>query len=436
MKRKRTYLTINPKDFIHGPYIKCPRCNKNSFGILMICDHHYCRRCAECYYPRGDEPAAKYPLPELNKKIIYIDQFAISNMMMFLNPSTKAYQRRRVDPFWGKLFEKLDTLCKLQLVICPDSDFHRDESLLAPFYEPLKRMYELLSHGVSFYNHKTIQRLQILGQLRIWLGESKKLDLNVHRVTHGDINAWQRRFIFSLNLQYPQELIGATRTNRGKAAGHLEHIFRRWQSEKRKDFCDWYNEEKKGFAKGLVEAYHKYLENFAMVSFGLVPFQLESLLPSSAVTTFQAIKRRLREKGIKEKDLNSKLGEFLRSEEFESAPFIKIASILYAAMARKAATGKKKLPTRGFVTDVQIISTLLPYCDAMFIDKECRNFLMERPLCDEIDYGTRMFSLGNRNEFINYLDNIKSEASKKHLRKVMEVYGPDWMKPFWEIYKQ
>lgn len=434
MNKKGQYVTISPKDFIRGPYIECPKCGKNSFGILMICDHYYSRRCAECYYPGGHEPAAQYPLPELNKKIIYVDQFAISNMMKFLNPDTKAHQKGNVDSFWSRLFERLDTLCKLQLIICPDSDFHEHESLLAPFYGPLKRMYELFSNGVSFYDHETIQRFQILGQLNIWFGETKTLDLDVHKITHGNINAWRKRFIVSVNTQKPQELIDEIRTNREKVAEHLKDVFRLWQSEKDKDFYYCYNEEKKAMAGVLIKSYREYLTNFAMISFGLAPFQLGDVLPNMAIITFHEIKERLKEKKFKEENLNRKLEEFLRSEIFEDTPFIKISSMLYAAMARQAANGRKNLPTRGFDTDVQIISTLLPYCDAMFIDNECRSFLAERPLCYEINYGTKVFSYANRNEFIDYLDNIESEASEEHLKKVNEVYGSEWRKPFWEIY--
>ena len=66
-------------------------------------------------------------------------------MMKFLNPATKSHRKVKGDIFWGKLFEQLHTLCKLQLIICPDSDMHETESLLAPYYESLKRIYELLS---------------------------------------------------------------------------------------------------------------------------------------------------------------------------------------------------------------------------------------------------------------------------------------------------
>lgn len=436
MDKEVKYITISPKDFIHGPYIKCPKCGKNTFGVLMISEHCYYRRCSECLYPHPsrNEESAMYPLPELNKKVIYIDQFSISNMMKFLNPNTKAYQKG-VDPFWAKLFEKLDTLCKLQLIICPDSVFHRYESLLAPFYEPLRRMYELFSHGVSFYDHETIQRFQIIRQLRIWLGDTDKIDLDVHGVTHCNINVWQGRYNISVNMKNPQELIDEIRSNREKTADYLKDVFIRWQSERDKDFYYCYNEEKKAEAKVLVKSYQKYLKNFFMVSFGLAPFNVGDLLPDMATITFHEIKERLKEKEIKEEDLDRKLGEFLRSQEFEDAPFIKISSMLYAAMARQAASGRKKLPSRGFQTDVQIISTLLPYCDAVFIDNECRGFLAERPLCDEINYGTKVFSLTNKDEFLRYLDDIKSAAPKEHLNKVEEVYGPDWGKPFWGIYK-
>ena len=181
---------LSLKDFIHGPYIKCPKCGKNSFSVSIICDHHYFRRCTECYYPDPSkgEKSHKYLLPKLNKKVIYIDQFAISNMMKFLNPATKSHRKVKGDIFWGKLFEQLHTLCKLQLIICPDSDMHETESLLAPYYESLKRIYELLSNGISFQSHETIKLFQIIGQFSIWIGDTKKYDLNVQDIVRKNID--------------------------------------------------------------------------------------------------------------------------------------------------------------------------------------------------------------------------------------------------------
>lgn len=426
--------------FINPPYIKCPKCGKDTFGILMICAHHYCRRCSECYYPhpsRG-EHGEIYSLPDLDKKIIYIDQFSISNMMKFLNPQTKGHKRAGADAFWGELFERLDTLCKLQLIICPDSDFHKYESLLFPFYKQLERMYELFSHGVSFYDHETMKLFQTLGQFKIWLGETKNAELDVHKVTHGEINAWQDRFIISVGSYDSQALIDELRSNRERSYDYMAGVFKRWQSEKDKEFDFWYNEEIKSEAGVIIELFTRDLQNMAKACLGIAPVEVGALLPGFASRLIYEMKDRLKEKGVAgEENLNKKVGEFLRSKVFEETPYLMISSALYAAMAERAAHhGRKQPPGKGFFTDVKIISTSLPYCDAMFVDNECRSLLSERAVVKKLQYKTKIFSLANKKEFLKYLDDIKSSASLKHIKAIEEVYGIDWAKPYWEIFKQ
>ena len=436
MKRTGDFITISPKDFIHGPYITCPKCGKNSFGVLTISGGGYCRRCAECYYPHGHEAAAFFPLPELDKKIIYLDQFAISNMMLLLHPKTESRRKKRVSPFWGELFGRIDSLCKLQLIICPDSDFHRTESSLAPFYDSLQRMYELLSHGVSFYDHETIRRFQISHQLEAWLGEQEIPPLNVHQIVHGSINIWQERFIISFNMPRNPDTANAIRQSREQVLEGMKEVFVQWREDKSMTFDDWYEEERNSWPRALAKSYHEFLANYALVSMGARPFQLDAILPNFAVITFHCIKDRLKEHGYEKRELDGKLIEFLQSREFKDAPFLRISAMLYAALARKVAAGRKKPPTKGFATDVEIVSTLLPYCDAMFIDNECAGYLAEEPLCNEIKYGTKIFSLNTKDEFLEYLDGIKTDAPKEHFDVVKEVYGVDWGKPFVELYRQ
>jgi len=431
---------ISLKDFLNGPYIKCPKCGKNSFSVSIICDHHYFRRCTECFYPDPSkgEKGIKYPLPKLNKRIIYIDQFAISNMMKFLNPSAKSHTKVKEDIFWGKLFGQLHTLCKLQLIICPDSDIHEAESLLAPYYKPLKRIYELFSHGVSFKSHETIKLFQIIGQFNIWVGDTEKYDLNIQDIVNKEINVWQDRFNITINRDNPQSLIEDIRTNRNKVDGHVRDVFKKWQKEESKGFNFWYKEERKSIAKALINRYQKDLARRLRMLFGLIPFKPDAFNKSFSTKTIFAIKKRLKCHSISgENNISKKLGDFLYSETFEDAPHIKIASMLYAAMARRVIDqGRKKPPGRGFLNDVEMISTLLPYCDAMFIDNECRSFLLEKPLCEEIDYGTKVYSLSNKEEFIEYLDEIRKSASEEHIKAVEEVYGPNWSKPYWSIFKK
>lgn len=58
--------------------------------------------------------------------------------MKVLNPEMDAYKKGRTDEYWLRLFERLDSLCKLQLIICPDSEFHNNESMVTGFYQQLK----------------------------------------------------------------------------------------------------------------------------------------------------------------------------------------------------------------------------------------------------------------------------------------------------------
>ena len=430
---------LSLKDFINGPYIKCPKCGENSFSVSVICDNHYFRRCIECYYPDSSkgEKSVKYMLPQLNKKVIYIDQFAISNMMKFLNSATKSHKKVKNDIFWGKLFEQLHTLCKLQLIICPYSDMHETESLLAPNYESLKRIYELLSNGISFQSHETIKLFQIISQFNIWAGDTKRFDLNVQDIVSKKINVWQDRLNILINRDNSQSLIEEIRTNRDKVDDYIKEIFIKWQKEKNKDFDYWYKAERRSIAETLIKLYQKNLERILKMSYGLIPFEPDAVFPSFANKVLYAIIKRLKRKGIsEEKEVYKKLVEFLYTETFENAAHIEIASMLYAAMARRANKGKKEPPGRGFLNDIEVISTLLPYCDAMFIDNECRSLLLEKPLCDDISYSTKVFSLSNKEEFLEYLDQIKHSASEEHMKAVEEVYGSNWAKPYWGIFKQ
>jgi len=430
-------IKFDPSIFISPPYIKCPKCGKDSFGILMICDHYYCRRCRECFYPRGTEPAASYLLPELNKKIIYVDQFMISNMMKALNPQTKSYQKGTLDEFWVRCFERLDSLCKLQLIICPDSSFHTNESLLSSYFKPLKRMYELLSHGVSFYDHETIKRFQIYEHATNWISGKvgKELNLDVHSVVRGKINAWQDKLIISVNLHYDLDWIDDLRKIREKTHKGLDEVFKRWQSEKDKTFDDWFEEESMAFGRVILQIYLNYLKRFAEISTRHVELTVNDMLPPSSVILIHSIHDAFRRAGIQDPDIWPKTVEYLTSSSLKDVPFIKISSMLNASLARKAATGRKKPPNQGMVNDIEFISVLLPYCDAMFIDNECQAYLKEQPLCDVIDYGTAVFSQNTKGKFLNYLDEIELNAPMEHLDKVNEIYGKGWREPYTTLYR-
>lgn len=397
----------------------------------MISENRFTRRCRDCWHTQT------YSLPALKKRVIYLDQLALSEMMKALNPQTKAHQKGRTDPFWIALFEKLDALTKSQLVVCPDSSAHSEESILSPFNKALRRMYELFSHGVSFHDPWTIERFQLHKHLTAWLaGTSNQLTFDTLSVIRGSgLHGWKDRIIVSAEFPWEQDWIDQLRANRDKLADDIAQVFTRWQSEKQKGFDDWYKEEVYSFGSNHLRAYSAYYRRLDEVYSGKREPTENDIYPPQSVLLINDILRVLRHAGIEEENISPKVMEYFSSQSMTELPFLKTSSLMWAAIARQAAHGGRvKLPSRGMSKDITTISTLMPYCDAMFIDKECKNLLSEEPLQSRINYGTKLFSLSNRQEFLDYLDDIKNNASAEHFDLVKGLYGDDFDKPFTTLY--
>lgn len=427
------FIRIDPRDFITPPFQTCPKCGRETFGVLMIPGRHYVRRCRqrECWH------TAHFPLPSLKKTVIYVDQFAISNMMVALNPATEAHRAGRVNPVWLDLFRRLDHLAKLQLIVCPDSGFHYDESIVSPFYRPLKRMYELLSGGITFQDSSYIEQSHLIVAGKEWMkGQpAPRFDLNPQDVVTGELNRWWDRLQVTVNTNVPQEWVEDVRRQREQAHDLMGEVFERWRTE-RPTFDQVFAEEIRAYGRALVENYLNHVRRVIRVHGGQEAPSLELLGPTS-LQTLHEIQDALRESGVADAEVWPKTIEFLTSDSLQHVPFLRLRCMLFAAVSRKAAAGQRRLPTRGFMTDVLMVSCLLPYCDAMFVDNEIAAYLAEQPLVGEVArFGTRIFSLNSMQAFFSYLDDIEAVAPQNHLELVRTVYGPDWARPFETVYRQ
>jgi hypothetical protein len=185
-----------------------------------------------------------------------------------------------------------------------------------------------------------------------------------------------------------------------------------------------------------LRIYFAHLKKWDEIFNGKIQMAIDDVLGPPAVTTIRALNSVFQEHNVPQEEVLSRTIEFLISPTMKEVPFNKISSMLYAALARKAAGGRKKQPGQGIVNDIPMISVLLPYCDAMFLDKECYSYLNEEPLKSELDYKKKLFSLTNRDEFMDYLDAIERSAPKMHISKVAEVYGDSWLTPYTTLYRK
>jgi hypothetical protein len=115
--------------------------------------------------------------------------------------------------------------------------------------------------------------------------------------------------------------------------------------------------------------------------------------------------------------------EFGRANRIAEAPFVRLQSLMFAAMAMRAAHGQNEPPDKGTTTDVETVACLLPYCDAMFMDNGCRSLLLDVPKDLRPPDTARVFSLNIKAQFLDYLRSIRDSMTAEHIAAIREVYG-------------
>jgi hypothetical protein len=418
---------LDPRNLISPPYRTCPKCSHGNFGVLIISGARYTRRCRDCWH------TAEFPLPKLRKKIIYLDQFVISNLMKLKNPATPGHTRVVSDRFWQELHDLLFQLRHLQLICCPDSGSHEEESLTSPFNADLKKMYESLSGGISFNRFDGIKSQQI-GELALaWPeGREPKFDFDPRSVLSRDPNDWNERFYIVMG-DNPFMLATNLRQVRADLHANIGRLFRDvWGAEKR-TFAYWYELERAGYqgylGQAVVKSRREGLEAILAYRPGVeIPLQnLEKVLPSFAEGLAASLEHIFRfprdgtERSLEDADRLEK--DFGKANRIADAPFVKLQSLMYAAVAMRAAGGQKEPPNEGTTTDVDTVAHLLPYCDAMFMDNGCRSLLLDVPEDLRPADVEKVFSLNSKVEFLDYLRGIRASISAEQLHAIRDVYG-------------
>lgn len=390
-------IVFDPKDLIGPPYGPCSKCGKPNEGLLSVGGRGYTRRCKDCWNTYDLQ------LPALAKKVVYLDQFAISDMMKSVNPTERAHKEKRVDPYWRDLFRRLDRAAKLQLVVCPSSELHWSESMATKGEQALRRIYEHFSGDAEFDECDQIEFSQVEADVRAWLADpaSPTPALVASAATNGKLNDWWGLLSVSMGYKPEQlERLGEyVRADRDQLSGELTQAFTTWQKTKPsfEDQADW---------------------EFST---------LERL-------RFRLVASALRRAGISDELVVPQAKDYFKSGRFRNIPFVRLICFLYAALARRAAGGQTTPPNRGTINDFKMVAYLLPYCDAILLDRFCHAYLREEPLRSEVaKHRCRVYSADNKDDLLKYLDELLASCPKDHADLVNKVYGEDWTKPYESI---
>lgn len=422
-------VRIDPRDFISAPYKLCPKCGHEKFGVLTISGSRYTRRCRDCWH------SAYFHLPKLQKKIIYLDQFVISNLMKLKNSATKGHARVAADPFWQELHDLLFELRHLQSICCPDSGSHEQESRTSPFNKELKEMYEALSGGITFINFDSIKSLQITELARA-MSESREtaFDFDPEHVLSRDPNEWNERFyiVFGDN-----PFISETNLRQVRATWHAEiaRLFKDVWAVENHPFPYWYDLERKGYQEYLRQSVVKSRKERAEMMLAyqpgreIAPEELEKTLSSFAenlLATLEHVMRFPRDGSERSAEDAGRLSrEFGQQNRIADAPFVQLQALMFASIAMRAAGGQKEPPNEGTITDIDTVSHLLPYCDAMYMDNGCRSLLMDVPKDLRPSGSAKVFSPNVKDEFLDYLRHIRASITAEQTQAIRDIYGDE-----------
>jgi hypothetical protein len=373
----------------------------------MINDLTYVRRCNECDY------SDVLDLPDPQKKIIYLDQFAISSLVKV--------GLGRAGPVWQRVRHSLDKAIRAQAIICPHSEIHKSESVLSSkLKDQLKDLYRQISLNRSFRSPLEIQQHHIREALKLFELDSPYSTWPRWRyILEDSPNIWNPDFFVTVKTDFVSNRADTARKVKQDLLRQLaitNPIFRASENT----FEQQYALEVHQAAKNIAILFKNDIKLIADAQTS--EDRAWAFLRGSAYSDImRLILRYFEKRGYRGVQVYEKAAVFLVSPRFEEMPHIRTSAAIWAGLIREVHYGAPDVSPSDF-NDVEAISHYAPYCDAMLIDNRMRNLLTTNPVKDKIRLTTSFFSSKTLEDFIAYLDCITDAVSEPVAKAVRDIY--------------
>lgn len=402
--------------FERAPFEACPHCRApDTFGILSAGGETVRRRCKVCRF------ALNEVLPEVEKKVIYLDQFAISELY-----KVKSKTRRQDAPnlqFWQDFQRLANRAYLLQQAVFPASNIHSDETIVSPFASDLGLAHEMMSGDTSFEAAYIIAGQHEFAYAQAFINQSPppELSANVDDILKGGRNKWLPDMHVTVDMDYSM-FADAIRASRASARKDLQVLADKWAREK-PTFDDILKNEMESYASAHKQAC-EYSANQAARSlenndnFGFV-----NAVESSSLEQYRALRRFFETRGIPKEHSHAAVLQFREWPALWQLPSHRIFAYLMAAHGWKISCGQRRPMEAGILNDFVAISTYGPYVDAMFVDKECAELLAHGRVRKDVSLKAKVFSLRTREDFLQYLTDLAESATQEVRHFAKEIYG-------------
>jgi hypothetical protein len=385
----------------------CPGCGgKNSFGNVSVCGSHVLRGCMSCKY------STTVWLPQVRKKIIYLDQF-------FFSGAFREGDKRFVDAA-----HRISHLSALQLLVVPFSSIHEDETHQWGGYdgknkENLMEFIKATSRGHEFEPAYDVERIQIIRAFQAFLiGHSPEFALKESDVVKNDIHEWDDYFRFDVGRYVGNiELI---RDLKLQSVEQLVASFEGWRQSSN-TFDQDLALEIRAAGKNYLDSYFQYLAR-------LVGGDFSALFDSPIMSTVIQQMLLYFPDETQPEDQLKQVANFFISKHFAEIPYQWLSTRMFATLKdmvkRGAHANREKALNRlsGFFHDVKHVATYAPYCDAFIMDQPMAALVSDPHVGLEKRYGVKVYSLNNWDELFDWLDIVEAEMSEEHRSGLSAAY--------------
>lgn len=383
----------------------CPGCGRNdSFGnVDVFGGQTVFQGCKKCNYH------VRIPLPKLKKKIVYLDQF-------FFSHTFRGQEKRFLDAA-----ARIERASSLQLLVAPYSSIHEDETHLWSGRDELFRFMKGVSRGHKFQYAQEVHRMQLLRAFEAWREKSSAgYQCEEQDALHGDIHGWDGYFRIEVG-RYMGE-VNLIRSLKNESVEGLVGLFDGWRNLET-TFEEDLQAEYEVAGKAHLDFYLQYLGRIASGDHS-------AMLGAPVITmVVGSMVRRLLRQGTHADDCLRVCAQFLmQSEHFKQTPHQLLSARMHATMKSMVKSGNftnKALALRkfnGYFYDVEHISTYAPYCDAIVMDQLMADLVRKSTVNLEARYGTKVFSLNNWPEFLEWLDSLEQGITPEHQTGLSVAY--------------
>jgi hypothetical protein len=395
-----------------GPFDRCAGCGETTMGILSAGGDRLIKRCTTC------RRSLNIPLPDLNKKAVYLDQFMFS---LIYNVKNYGNLPKGHEAFAKEVYELLRRCVLLQQVFLPHSDIHHDETTV--FHSPidLRGLYEFFGGDVSLKDRQDIELSQTLTFAEAFFdGKEPVLPFDLNEATDSSCNDWLPDMHIGVRADYSQ-FADNIRKVRCEIHAAMKNLANVWANQRLK-FKEVLEHELASISQTKKEAFSLWYEELSNLDPN-DPLALLNISGRPIYREYRELCRMLETRGVEEGEQPGQIIKFWSWPRLREIPHYRISAYIFSAVARRVATGEKKIIDRGLVNDVNTIATYAPYVDALFIDKRCASILAEEPLASDLSYKATVFSLSNTDAFIEYLKEIEMNTPDEVRDLAERIYG-------------